>query len=125
MESLKFDLIIPIPQNESRSLKRGHASAIEVARLFSKMLGVPVEQELKLKEIQIEKQANLSEWERRHSENPFACNPLPSHLNNILLVDDFITTGSTLDKAANAIHAYHPEARIHAGALGWKPRALQ
>ncbi len=123
-----FDLIIPIPQHLNRSLKRGHASAFEVAKFFSKELNILLDQSLKLREVSGKKQADLHEWERRYGENPFIfVPPIPSPLpapevKKILLVDDFITTGSTLEKAVNAIHATYPNSAVYAASLGWRPK---
>ena len=121
---MHFDLIIPIPQHEERSMKRGHASALEVAKFFSKELGTPLNPEiLRLKDISGSKQANLNAWERRHRENPFIVDSLPAPgMKKILIVDDFITSGSTLDKAANAFLASNSNLEIYAASLGWKPK---
>ena len=140
---MNFEGIIPIPQHLDRSLKRGHASAFEVAKFFSKELEVPLhENYLQLKSEFGAKQASLNEWERRHGENPFAINtklpflrkgtvglPEPEvktgsiiTAKKILLIDDFITTGSTLQKAANLILLTNPSAKIFAASLGYRPR---
>jgi predicted amidophosphoribosyltransferase len=124
LKSMNFEQVIPIPQNHERSLKRGHASALEVGHFFSSQLEVPLRQNLELKKINVQKQASLNEWERRHSESPFICKPLLPNVKKILIVDDFITTGSTLDKAANAIHSEYPQVKIYAASLGWKPKIL-
>lgn len=124
-----FDVIIPIPQNEERSLKRGHASAFEVAKYFSRELKVPLSMHsLSLKPgLQI-KQANLTEWERRHAPNPFQSTEFSEFplsmmkMKKVLIVDDFITTGSTLEKAANAILEKNPGLHIYAASLGWRPK---
>jgi len=126
LTKIHFDVIIPIPQNVERSLKRGHASGFEVAKLFSLKLNVPLDLSLSLRNLSMEKQANLSEWDRRHSENPFFCKH-PKYnktIKKILLVDDFITSGSTLDKATNAIMEIYPSANIYAASLGWKPKKI-
>lgn len=123
---MDFDLVIPIPQQEKRSLKRGHASAFEVARFFADQLQLPFHSDiLKLKKTSEPgvKQANLTAWERKYSENPFGVKSLPApEVKKILVVDDFITSGSTLDKAANALLAVNPNLLIYAASLGWKPK---
>ena len=122
LQKKNFDLVIPIPQHLNRSLKRGHSSAFEVAKLFSHELNVPLNQGLFLRDLPAEKQANLNEWERRFSESPFYYQGAGA--KRILIVDDFITTGSTLEKAANAILEIHPKSNIYAASLGWKPKIM-
>jgi hypoxanthine phosphoribosyltransferase len=39
----------------------------------------------------------------------------------LLLVDDLITSGATLARAANVIHGFPPRARIHTSGLGYRP----
>jgi hypoxanthine phosphoribosyltransferase len=39
----------------------------------------------------------------------------------LLLVDDLITSGATLARAANVIHGFLPRARIHTSGLGYRP----
>jgi hypoxanthine phosphoribosyltransferase len=130
MRMMKFDLIIPIPQNERRTIERGHASALEVARFFSRLLDLPVEKDwLKLKPESKRKQALLNGWERRFLDNPFEEGfiSIEQNLRNgrILIVDDFVTTGSTLTKAANIINAQMNGLEIYAGCLGWKPKIVR
>ena len=127
MRDLNFDALVPIPQNQSRNLKRGHSSALEVARFFSNLLDAPVEYDwLKLKPESNRKQALLNEWERRFLDSPFEWGAIESAnqqtTKRILIVDDFITTGSTLVKAANTLMAGMQDVEVYAASLSWKPK---
>ncbi len=125
MKALHFDAIVGIPQYHLRNLKRGHASAMSVARFFSHQLSVPlIEDVLILNDKTGAKQAERNFWERKYLLNPFKGNPdfqgkLPKR---VLLVDDFITSGSTVEKAASVLSLLNPEVEIHAASLGWKPK---
>jgi len=121
---MNFDLIVPIPQHQERSLKRGHASAFVVANLFSRELGISIQADiLTLNESGGPKQADLNRWERKHGINPFRLNSDQKLAGvKILIVDDFITSGSTLEKAANTILREYPHCEIYAASLGWKPK---
>jgi predicted amidophosphoribosyltransferase len=125
LKSMDFEAIVPIPQDPERCLKVGHASAMEVAKMFSKALDLPIlDQVLTLKSEGADKQAMRSVWERRFLKSPFVgINPMSSGLpERILLVDDFITSGSTIEKAARALLCLRSDLKIHAAGLGWKPR---
>ncbi len=129
MNQMNFDAIVPIPQNTKRTLERGHSSSLEVARFFSRLMGIPIEKEwLKLKPDSNRKQALLNEWERRYLDNPFEIGTISSTVYNktyrVLIVDDFVTSGSTLNKAANEISASIKNLEIYAGCLGWKPKIV-
>ena len=127
LRKLEIEHIVPIPQYHARNLKRGHAPALDVADWFARELGVKVEHEaLILNPEPTDKQSLRGAWERRFLDDPFRVNlDLRGKLGGkVLIVDDFITSGSTLDKAANALMGMNPELRIHAASLGWRPRAL-
>jgi predicted amidophosphoribosyltransferase len=125
LKAMEFEAIVPIPQDPERCLKVGHASAMEVARFFSKELDLPIlDRVLLLKTGGADKQAMRSVWERRFLKSPFYGNTdekwnLPER---ILLVDDLITSGSTIEKAARALMGLRSDLKIHAAGLGWKPR---
>lgn len=127
LRKLEIDHIVPIPQYDARNLKRGHTPAFDVAEWFAGELGVRVEREaLILNPEPVDKQSLRGVWDRRFLDNPFRANEkLRDQLGEkVLIVDDFITSGSTLDKAANALLGMNPELIVHAASLGWRPRAL-
>ena len=144
-ECLKFRLleqhffaVVPIPQNQLRSVRRGHESALEVARFFAKELDLPILHLLELKDERVERQASRNRFDRAFSENPFQLSydvPWDHSLRNelesrvyrgvevrLLIVDDLITTGTTLGQAASVIKELLPRSRCMAGALGFRPK---
>ncbi len=126
--NIGFSAIVPIPQSARRSYRRGHDSALSVARYFSRQLHVPVVSLLELKNRDPARQTGQSRFERDFSPNPFRVGD--RHLDALesettskfLIVDDLMTSGSTLAKAAARIHEREPEARCWGGALGFRPR---
>jgi len=127
IRELDIQEFIPIPQHEDRNLKRGHAPALEVARWFSGLLNQELtEDALLLNPEPGDKQAMRSQWDRRYLGRPFQANPKYRGKlgTRILLIDDFITSGSTMEKAANALLELVPDAKIYAACLGWKPRVV-
>ena len=135
-----FFMIVPIPQDQSRATKRGHESAFEVARFFSERLKVPILPLLKLKNKRTRRQARLNRFDREFSQNPFQINPefpdsgaICAQLQEmvfqgkeirILLIDDIMTSGSTLSRAEATIHELLPHAKIWVGAIGIRPNVL-
>ncbi len=125
IQSMDFQAMVPIPQDPDRCLKRGHASAMVVGRYFSQKLNIPLlTNALILRPERTEKQALLTSWERRFSRNPFDANDsvIRKLKGNILIVDDFITTGATAEKAARTLLEVQPDLKIYVAGLGWKPR---
>jgi predicted amidophosphoribosyltransferase len=125
--------IVPIPQNQARSWSRGHASAQEVACFFSRRTDLPIYPILKLENTEVVQQTQQNRFGRMHGRNPFSLNDqwfqnaaqverfseqvLRGKEIRLLLVDDQITTGATLQKAALTLHELYPRLKIWAGAL--------
>jgi predicted amidophosphoribosyltransferase len=130
LQAIDFDFVIGVPQSLKRNWDRGHSSSLKTAEYFSKILGKPIRHTLELREKSPQhKQASLDQWGRRFGGplstpgNPFEfTEPFSTMDRNVLLVDDLITSGSTLLKAADAIRAKIPRARIWAACLGYRPK---
>ena len=136
-----FFAVVPIPQDLGRAEKRGHQSAHEVARFFSRKIKVPILELLQLKEKITARVAGLSRFEREFAPNPFCIHrgfPEPGYLSQelerkvfqgkeirILLIDDLMTSGSTLSKAQSTLHELLPRARIWVGGIGIRPNVLK
>lgn len=135
MES-HFFAVIPIPQDLDRSYTRGHESGLTVAKYFSQQLRVPLLPLLTLRSRNTARQTGLRKFEREWSENPFVfsdvCNRqwayhrLRDHMESrkevrLLLVDDLITSGSTLSKACSTLREFYPNLKIWGGSIGFRP----
>ena len=135
---LELDLvaIVPIPQSPKRSDRRGHASAREVAEFIATRIDRPLVELLELRTEEPSHMTGKSRFERDHLPNPFQISvefsgehpvfPLMEHRVfsgkeiPLLLVDDLITSGATLARAATVIHGLLPRARIHTSGLGYR-----
>lgn len=129
LQDQEFDFIVPIPQSFERSWRRGHASATTVAKFFSQELQVPILSLLELKNENTPKQASLSQIERDLAPNPFRVSEValflitnPRHPLKLLIVDDLITSGNTLIRAAEEIKEALPHSTLWAGSLGYRPK---
>jgi len=106
------DCIIPIPLHKQKHRERGYNQSEIIARGISKILSIPVEKKVVKRIRYTQSQTKLSAEERRKNmDGAFIINP--SHANRIehkscLLVDDVITTGSTMLACASALKAAHP-----------------
>ncbi len=135
-----FFAIIPIPQDSRRSFARGHESALEVAKFYSKKLNVPIISLLELKDLKTERITGKDRFHREYSENPFRISKrfpeqhwmaemfeekiLQGKEIRILLVDDLITTGSTVTKASETLLEFIPRSKIWVGSIGLRPGDL-
>jgi ComF family protein len=101
----KFDLISWVPVSRQRKRERGYDQCF----LLAKELGRILEQEpveLLRKEKNIQPQSRLKDAaERRANVMGVYCVPWPERVRGkrVLLVDDVVTTGSTLSECARAL----------------------
>jgi ComF family protein len=104
------EAIVPVPLHPHRLRDRGYNQAAEIARSISNSLGVRMSVDTLVRSRDTPSQTELSARQRqRNVRNAFKIAPgtqLPAH---IALVDDVMTSGSTLAAAANACKS----ARVH------------
>lgn len=101
----QIDLIIPMPLHKKRLLSRGYNQSEWIARGLSESTQVPVNSEIVSRTVNTVSQTKKSRIERwKNVEGIFSIS-LPEQLENkhLLLIDDTITTGSTLEALGQAI----------------------
>ena len=101
----KTDCIVPVPLHWRRALQRGFNQSACIAERLSVHTGVPCEPGL-LKRVRFTgQQAKLGRKERISNLSRTFSVPDSTNVKNraILLVDDVMTTGSTLSAAAQAL----------------------
>lgn len=106
-----FELILPVPLHPSRKRKRGYNQSAKFAEGLSEKLEIPFSDEVLSRSMRTETQTRktkLNRWE--NMSGVFKIN-IPSYVvgKKILLVDDVITTGSTLEACAQAVLDYKCE----------------
>lgn len=101
----ELDIIIPVPLHPSRKRKRGYNQSARFASGLSEKLGVPFSDDLMARRIVTGTQTlktKLTRWESM--SGVFSVKESAAiHNKNILLVDDVVTTGSTLEACAEPL----------------------
>jgi ComF family protein len=113
------DGLLPIPLHRTRLRQRGYNQALVLAMELARLLGLPVLGDGLDRTRATTAQAGLEADERRRNvRGAFAARPgLPTHM---ALIDDVMTTGSTLDEAARTLKAAGVT-RVQAWVLARRP----
>lgn len=99
------DAIIPMPLHPGRIRERGFNQAVEIARPLARRLGVPLLIDAAQRLRNTPAQAGLPHDARlKNLKGAFACDARVAG-KRVALLDDVMTTGSSLDELARAVLA--------------------
>ncbi len=101
----EIDYIIPVPLHHLKKAERGYNQSFYIAKGLGKELNIPVAQNFIKRKRFTESQTTMSLKERQENiEGAFqAKRNLELNGKNILLVDDVITTGSTIGECGKVL----------------------
>ena len=97
--------IIPVPLHPKRLKERGYNQVDEFCKALSKELNIPLNNNLLVRKKYSKTQTTKNKTERQlHNDSIFDISLTDSNQNkHYLLIDDVITTGSTLELCAKAL----------------------
>ncbi|HEU4669313.1 MAG TPA: ComF family protein [Dyella sp.] len=97
-------LILPVPLHRARLRQRGHNQALELARPLARALGLPLRHDLLLRPRATSAQSELDAAARRRNvRGAFAVRRHAVAPGHVAIVDDVMTTGSTLAECTRAL----------------------
>lgn len=101
----KVDLIIPVPLHWKKKKKRGYNQSEFIASGIAESMGKPIDTNTLYRAVETETQTRKSRYERwENVENIFRLKSADKIKGkHILLVDDVITTGATLESCATTL----------------------
>jgi len=116
----RADVIHPVPLHAAKMKKRGYNQSEQVAHGLSEALGIPLETTLIERVINTDTQTRKTKYERWSNVEGIFRVTKPDKLKNrhVLLVDDVVTTGSTLEACAIPVLALEGTA-VSALTLGY------
>jgi ComF family protein len=100
-----IDLIIPVPLNKERQKKRGYNQSAEIAKGIASIISIPVFENALARNIFTETQTHKNRINRWQTMQHIFSTIKPDDLINkhILLIDDVLTTGATIEGCGNEI----------------------
>jgi ComF family protein len=123
-EPYQPDYLIPVPLHPRKQRKRGYNQCEMIARGLSEVLDVPMETGLLRRTVFNPSQTKKGRYERWQNVEGIFETIQPSnhfHDKHLLLVDDIITTGATLEACCSAL-AQIPGATISVVTVGYANR---
>jgi len=92
------DVMIPVPLHPKRLRQRGYNQSVELAKCIKKYTGIPLDYNSCQRIKNTRPQVGLSAQQRKFNiQNSFKINRIENSWEHIVLIDDVMTTGSTVE----------------------------
>lgn len=113
-EEVAYDTIIPVPMHKNKRLKRGYNQAEEFAIGIGDESGIPIQTNILTKTVNTASQTKMDRISRRMNiEKAYELShPIANNFKKILLVDDVVTSGATLEVCSDIIKKAHSSIEI-------------
>lgn len=105
LQGKEFDILIPVPLNKRKERERGYNQSDFIAKGISSVLNVPFDLNVVRRDKYTVTQTHLNAEQRKDNIAEAFSVVRPEKINgkNILIVDDIITTGATIQELARVL----------------------
>ncbi len=98
----QYDAIIPMPLSRVRMRERGYNQVLELLRLIGKKINITIDTH-SVSRVKATQSLTTLNPEQRKQEIKGAFEAIPMNYQSVLLVDDVMTTGSSLNELAQTV----------------------
>jgi ComF family protein len=113
------DLLVPVPLHHTRLRERGFNQALVLARRLGAALHIPVAAQALARTRSTPAQQGLSASQRKQNlRGSFALHANLDAYGTIALVDDVVTTMSTMHEIARVLWRAYPHVELHVWCIG-------
>lgn len=130
-DSSRVPVLCPVPQNPKRQWRSGKFAVLDLTRVISERFGFPILGRIGALDSDAgsRKQALMGAWQRRLSsederfriKSVFTQTREGDPMRPIILIDDFLTTGSTLKSAAKVLRKNLGQRDLFGYCVGYRP----
>lgn len=99
----KPDCLLPVALHKSRLRQRGFNQSIEISRVLAKKLGIPIEHKAVVRKRSTLAQTGLTAKQRARNIRGAFSMAGELHYKHVLIVDDVMTTGATVNELAKLL----------------------
>jgi ComF family protein len=104
ISKIDVDYILPVPISRKRKHIRGYNQVSLWGKYFARKIGVPYSSDILKKVKETKSQVNLSLDQRKvNLKNSFKIKNKDINMKNILVIDDVITTGTTMSECGSIL----------------------
>jgi ComF family protein len=115
------DILLPIPLHPRKRKLRGFNQSEEICKGMEEILKIPIEVDLLAREIHKESQTHLGRISRwKNISTAYVKGDKMPDYQHIAIVDDMITTGSTIEACYIHLKAQKPSLKISVYSLGFE-----
>ena len=109
-------MVIPVPSHKKRIKERGYCQSSLIASKFAESFGMKFSNGLvrRIKETKYMNSLKDINERQENIKNAFDISKQDIEVKNILIIDDILTSGSTLCELAKTIHAKYPDINLTA-----------
>lgn len=115
-----IDVLIPIPLSRQRQRQRGYNQSEHIALGIKRLTGIPIRSDILIRVVDNRSQTSLHATQRMQNvANIFRTrDTTPLKGKHILLLDDIVTTGSTLSSALQTLLQDIPHLTVSVACIG-------
>lgn len=99
----KPECLLPVPLYKTRLRQRGFNQSIEIARIVSRKMGIPIEYDIVKRQRSTVTQTGLNAKQRRKNIRKAFSVAAEIKYKHVLIVDDVVTTGATVNELAGLL----------------------